>query len=249
MWKIGGIILFHSLVLCLSEDPPLGQIHRFCHQNQFNNVVLINFDQVQVFKEQYDWQIKRYHQNMSTQTSFIIAKAEKGSIFDMLTILKTHPVQKSLVIVLNPLRAELESTLANFQHDLSFYTLEEDKENKFHWYQIIALQNKQTVLKQSMEFDQNGKIIPWQNLQGIELKATTLPIAPWIDFQNCTTTKSCHYHGILVDLINSWTQLLNFTFVVHRDPTDDWGIYPINGKISLTDKTQSSTTPYYLSYR
>ena len=248
MWKIVAFLLLYNS-FCITEKLKVHQIlASFCYKNQFNDIVLIDFDNdIEVFKGQYDLQIKMYNQpNMSTQTSFIIAKVKEGrSIFDILTILQKHPVQMSLIIVPNTLAKEkLAKVLSVFKHDLSFYTLEEQKDKTYQWYHTIFLENKKTILKQKLEFDINGRIIQFQDLQGIELKTTTLPITPWIDFQNCSTL-GCQYHGILVDLVNSWTKLLNFTLVVHKDPTDDWGIYPINGKISLTDKkatSQSSIT-------
>ena len=248
MWRIATFLLLFS-VLGVTEKLKIHQIiASFCYQNQFNDIVMIDFDANEVFnlfKGQYDLQIKVYNQpNMSTQTSFIIATISKKPIFDLLTILQNHPVQNSLIIVPNTLIEKLTNILSSFNSDLSFYTLEEQKDKKYQWNHIISLQNKKTILKQKLDFDQNGKLIQIQDLQGIELKTITLPITPWIDFDNCTSKINCQHHGILVDLVNSWTKPLNFTLVVHKDPTDDWGIYPINGKISLTDKKGNISIKY-----
>ena len=135
MWRIATFLLLFS-VLGVTEKLKIHQIiASFCYQNQFNDIVMIGFHANEVFnlfKGQHDLQIKMYNQpNMSTQTSFIIATISKKPIFDLLTILQNHPVQKSLIIVPNTLIEKLTNILSNFNSDLSFYTLEEQKDKKY----------------------------------------------------------------------------------------------------------------------
>ena len=67
------------------------------------------------------------------------------------------------------------------------------------------------------------------DLQELPLRSITLDWTPWAKTIKCNGTKNCLVKGLLVDLIEIWTEVYNFTLLIDKQPDENWGTVPING--------------------
>ena len=65
---------------------------------------------------------------------------------------------------------------------------------------------------------------------GIDITFTSLTWEPFMKLENCKENGyDCENNGILVDLMNAWSRVGNFTWKIYKDVNDDWGLKPNSG--------------------
>ena len=99
------------------------------------------------------------------------------------------------------------------------------------WYTAMILNDSPEFIMNRIEFNTDGKIIEDYNLHGIELVGTTLSWMPHISYTKCDDKgRNCDAFGLVVDLIEMWSQEYNFTWDIFTGYGNDWGLTPKSGK-------------------
>ena len=150
----------------------------------------------------------------------------------VLETIHKHKIQKSILVVGKNGIEDFKNFAEKFAKNSFFYLLHYDLPNLPVWYTAMILNNSPDFVMNKIEFNTDGKIIEDYNLHGIELVGTTLSWMPHISYTKCDDKgRNCDAFGLVVDLIEMWSQEYNFTWDIFTGYGNDWGLTPKSGKL------------------
>ena len=98
------------------------------------------------------------------------------------------------------------------------------------WNQVILLKGYNRGIVNKIKFDYSGRIIVTFDMQGTSIVGLALTWEPFFSIKDCRDLETiCKERSYLADTMNILGAMANFTWEVHRQKDDDWGISPISG--------------------
>ena len=79
------------------------------------------------------------------------------------------------------------------------------------------------LIENPLQFDVNGIVKEHYNLKNLHLIPNGMTWNPYLKLQNCNTVgRQCEKSGMLVELMNSWSESYNFTLELQEDQSGSW---------------------------
>ena len=158
---------------------------------------------------------------------------DKDDIQTILRAIVQRKVKMSLLLCTKPIRNG-ESALMKQLNMLSavglFYMAIINPTFKTSWYQIMSLETG-TVVEDLTFVNNSFLILESYNLQGLQIRSTTLTWAPFLTINDCNEMGlECKTnYGYLKDYMDLLARRFNFTYISHRNTENDWGVIPKKG--------------------
>ncbi len=159
-----------------------------------------------------------------TETPIVCLEEEFSCSEDFIHLLELHRAQhKMLVVTVAESSSALEQCLSGYGHSRAFFALD---------LQSLALTRYQTFgllktfVRNAWPLGCGGTF----DLRGNTLQLVTLSWMPWLGLLGCGEGGAgCRSEGILADILDSMSDMFNFTCRVDREPSGEWGSVPANG--------------------
>ena len=175
------------------------------------------------------------HQTI-TNMDTLIMEDNTGDLQYIFEVIHQHKIQKSILILNQNSIQSFRQQAEKFAKNSYFYLLEKHK-SYFSWYIVMTFNGLFKIVMNKIEFNTNGHIIESYNLNGLEILPTTLSWSPYTMHENCNKDgRQCKNSGLLVDMLEVWARNFNFTWDIHVPPDNDWGLYPVSGRLQYTAK-------------
>lgn len=210
---------------CQSEEMMVIQeLLLFCHQNGWKYLTLHQEkpwkNGIIYFKEANKFQLRF---NIA-QNQTMIENDLKGTLISFHAENIEDFLSRNVILALNDSDFnDLSEKLNDFNENLHFFVL---NVQTMKWKQILRIKNNKQIIIDDFK-PQEQKVGASIDLQGLELDATAMSWAPYI-------TVETESFGFLVDLMQIWSQELNFTWKTIENPNQDWGLQPKNGSYDLS---------------
>ena len=166
--------------------------------------------------------------------------ATKDDLKSFLSAITHRRIKMSLLIISEPWEGkdmnEIKQKLLELKVTAFFYIATPTSNSTcLTWHQIISL-NTGSVLNH-LEFATNtSKIIEKFDMQGLEIRSSSLSWAPYLTIENCSANGlDCeNNHGYLIDLMDKLAVKFNFTYVSEKNMNNSWfhvGPHGISGGV------------------
>ena len=174
----------------------------------------------------------------ATQDSFgiFIFEAEKDDIQVILRAIVQRKAKLSLLLCTTPImNRELKKHLNILSAVGLFYMAVINASGITSWYQIMALETGSAVEELSF-VKKSFLILESYNLQGLQIRSTTLTWAPFLTINDCNKMglECKKNHGYLKDYMDLLARNFNFTLISHRNTDNDWGVIPKKGPHNIS---------------
>ena len=241
-----GIILFMSNLaqgVSCNHTLVLEEVVNFCQNNGHKYITL--WGNKNSHKSEKDFLKMSSLKNLNSRTIFsedlypsitnmdtLIMEDKNRNLQFILEVIHQHKIQKSILILsknnIQSFRLEAEK----FGKDSYFYLLEIDKFLGLNWHFVMTFNGLFKIVMNKIKFNNNRQIIENYNLNGFEISTTTLTWSPYTMHENCNSDGwKCKNSGLLVDMMEVWAKSFNFTWDIYVPPDNDWGLYPVSGRL------------------
>ena len=181
------------------------------------------------------------HQSI-TNMDTLIMEDKTGDLQYFFEVIHQHKIQKSILILNQNSIQNFRLQAEKFAKNSYFYLLEKHylyenhKSYFFNWYTVMTFNGLFKVVMNKIKFNTNGHIIESYDLNGLKILPTTLSWSPYTMHENCNMDGwQCKNSGLLVDMLEVWAKNFNFTWDIHVPPDNDWGLYPVSGRLSIKE--------------
>ncbi len=159
--------------------------------------------------------------------TLIIQLGDNTNFIDKIT---TRKVLTTILIASEDQLSVVKKLLSKRKRNSFFYVAKSDSE-EIEWLQILTINNQAQVVKNELQFDEFDRVKEIYDLQGLTIIATSLSWPPYVTLGQCNSKgfKCKTKYGLLVDLMDLWSQELNFKWDFYKDVNDDWGLKPKSG--------------------
>ena len=167
-----------------------------------------------------------------TNMDTLIMEDKNKNLQSIFKIIHQHKIQKSILILNKNNIQSFRQEAEKFGKNAYFYLLEKHKLYVFNWYIVITFNGSFKIITNEIKFNNNGQIIENYNLNGFKISTTTLSWSPYTMHENCNADGwQCKNSGLLVDMLEGWAKTFNFTWDIYVSPDNDWGLFPISGRL------------------
>ena len=225
-----------------ANKKPLEELQLFLLDNGhhyvdlFHNLDNIHFNlmRTDVFFSMHSFgSLKKENRTRDNRFGIFLYDNAKDNMKDLLKIIQDRPIRKSLLLFNNSQNDMhvLHSVLTKMKLRTFFYiALCELGQQKMLWYQVISLTSGFVI--DQLVFQGSSYLISEKfNLKGLKVTSTTLTWAPYYAFENCNEDGvDCNTFGYLHDYVEILARRYNFTLVSHKNPENEWGSIPQDGK-------------------
>ncbi len=159
-----------------------------------------------------------------TEAPIVCLEEEFSCSEDFIHLLELHRAQhKMLVVTLAESSRALEQCLSGYGRSRAFFAFSLQSRTLAR-YQTFGL--LKTFVRNEWPLGLGGSF----DLRGNTLQLVTLSWMPWLGLLGCGEGGvGCRSEGILADILDSMSDMFNFTCRVDRDPSGEWGSVPANG--------------------
>ena len=163
---------------------------------------------------------------------------EKDDLETILGVITQRKVKTSLLLCMTPIRngeSALKKQLEKIRAIGLFYVAIINTPFKTSWYQVITLETG-SVMEELTFADNSYLILESYNLQGLQIRSTTLTWAPFLTINDCNKMGlECRTnYGYLKDYMDLLALKFNFTYISHRNTENDWGVIPKEGPYNIS---------------
>ena len=240
IWTI-NIILVLTFQMGITIDSNIKEVMTFCQNNGHKFVAISHDGKNNQFKRDFIYSSYKsdlrgkivndfspFIFTLETNVDTLIIWKNDNKFNESLNAVHQNKILKSIIVLKEDYLQNLMSALKVFALNAYFYVLVLHA-SSFTWYSVMTLNNSPQIIMKKLEFDENNQIIQNYKLDGINVVGTAANWMPYYSGSNCDKDNlKCENIGIMSEMVNGWSQELNFTWDVRLGT--DWGSYPVSGK-------------------
>ena len=219
---------------CIHSQNQMSNIIQICLNNDFRSVNLhfLSNDtktSFQMFKSMSEHlQVSLNEDGSSNLSKTVIFTQNITSISSEILdkVLTRSPIKSLLIISMtNDNVGNLTRKFESLKSMAFFYILQHEENGDQVLKMVIKLRG-QTVVIDKASLLENGIIADSMiDLRGINLNSISISWTPYLIIQDCDEyDRNCQCDGILPELMNVLSRILNFTWSCEKEPDGNWGL-------------------------